>query len=265
MSTTSQLALGRHHLTANRRMIVARSLASAVAGVVPVPMLDDWLSSRVRRGTIRRIAAMRGVDVDDDAVTAIAEGEESAPSWTAITRATLIYKVLSRSWRKVLITYVATNRARHAARAYSVATLFDHYCARLHVGLGLDADSGMAVRRLMDASLDETEGGLGTAIFRRSLVSAAKASVRAPAELINLATGGRFKRLLRGGDEVVAVAEVDSAIERSMEGESGFLARAARAVEAQLSSEGNPYVDQLLTRFEQSWRERSDPGEYQDE
>ena len=34
MSSAGQLTFGRHHLVDNRRMIVARSLASAVAGIL---------------------------------------------------------------------------------------------------------------------------------------------------------------------------------------------------------------------------------------
>ena len=41
-----------------------------------------------------------------------------------------------------------------------------------------------------------------------------------------------------------------------MEGEHGFLGRAANAVEVQLSSEQNPYLDELISRFEARWRER---------
>lgn len=256
-----QLTFGRHHLVDNQRMIVGRSLASAVAGIVPVPILDDWLSSRVQRGTVERIAAMRGVDIDAQAVIAIAEGSETPPSWSRLASATLIFKALSRSWRKVLITYVATERARHAARTFSVGTLFDHYCARLHVGLGLDGESGVAIRKLIEASLDDTEGGLGTAVFRRAIIASARASVKAPAELVNLASGGRIRKLLQRGDDAVeaeAVEEVDTAIERSMAEESGFLSRAIGGVEAQLSADGNPYLDELITRFEARWREARD-------
>jgi hypothetical protein len=248
---------GRHHLASNRRMIVGRSLASAIAGIVPIPVFDDWLSSRVRRGTVRRIAAMRGVDVDDDAVIAIAEGPEAPPNFGAIAGVTLVYKVLTRSWRRLLITYIATDRARHAARAFSVATLFDHYCARLHVGIGLDGESGMQVRLLIDSSMDETSGNLATASFRRGILAAARATARAPVELLDIATGGRVRKLLTRGDEGEVIAEVDDAIERSMEGENGFLGRAANAVEVQLSSEQNPYLDELLSRFESRWREHN--------
>jgi len=169
---------------------------------------------------------------------------------------TLAYKVLRKGWRKLLITYIATDRARHAARAYSVATLFDHYCARLHVGLGLDGEAGARVRKLIDDSLDDTSGNLGTALFERGILAAAKATARAPVELLDLATGGRVRKLLTRGDEAVVVAEVDDAIERSMEGEHGFLARAANAIETQLSTDQNPYLDELINRFESRWREQ---------
>jgi uncharacterized protein (DUF697 family) len=252
---SQHLSHGRAHLATNRRMILARSLGAAVAGAVPVPVLDDWLASRVRRGTVRRIAALRGVDLDDDAVIAIADGPEEPPSWSRIAGVTFLIKALSRSWRKVLITYVASQRARAAADTFTIATLFDHYCARLHVGLGLNGQSGQQLRRLISATMANGDGGLAAIMFKTGIIAAARATVRAPAELLDLVSGGRFRKLLRRGDEVEAVAEIDSAIARSMEGETGFLNNAITAIEAQLSSESNPYLDELLTRFETRWRQ----------
>ncbi|RMH37527.1 MAG: hypothetical protein D6689_20910 [Deltaproteobacteria bacterium] len=237
-------------------MIAARAIAASMAGALPLPVVDDWLASRIRRGIIRRIAAARGVDIDDDAVAAIADGDAAPPSFAQIAGGTFLFKVLSRSWRKLMLAYVAADRARAAAKTFSVATLFDHYAARLHVGLGVDAATGRRLRRLMDECIDDTEGSIGAAVFRKAIAAAARASVRAPAELIDAVTGGRLRRLLSAGaDEVVAVAEIDSAIERSMDEEAGFLARAARAVDAQLSAEDNPYLDDLVTCFESRWRQ----------
>lgn len=257
--TDGTLALRRDHLAHNRRMIVARSIASALAGAVPIPIFEDWLASRVRRGLIRRIADRRGVDVTDEAVIALADGREDPPSWTKIASGTFIVRALSRSWRKMLVTYLAAQRARAAARTFEVATMFDHYCARLHVGLGLDAGEGARVRALIDDSRAAIGAGLTSTMFRRGVGAAARATVRAPAELLDMASGGAIRRLLaRNDDEVVAIAEVDDAIERSMDEADGFLGRAIAAVEAQLSAEGNPHLEQLLNTFETLWRDDQD-------
>ncbi len=259
--TSKSLTFGREHLSVNRRMIVGRSIASALAGLMPLPLIDDWLSSRVRRGTIRRIADMRGVDMDDDAVEAIADGPSAPPSWSRIAGVTFLVKAIGRSWRKLIVTYVATQRAKHAAHQFQVATLFDHYCARLHVGLGLDRERGYQVRKLISQTIADTDGGIGTSMFRRGIIASAKATARAPAELLDIASGGRLRKMLTRGDEVEAIAEVDDAIAQSMEGEHGFLARAANAVEVQLSAEGNPYLEELISQFETRWRESRERDE----
>jgi uncharacterized protein (DUF697 family) len=258
--TETALSLGREHLAANRRMIIGRSLMAALAGLVPVPVIDDWLTSRVRRGTIRRIAEMRGVDLDDDAVVAIADGQAAPPEWASIAGMSFLVRSLSRGWKKLLVAYVTTQRARQAATNYTIATLFDHYCAKLHLGLGLHASQGVELRRLMASCINEVPGGLATPIFRRSLVAATRATVKAPVELLDIASGGRLRRLLSRSDEVRAVAEIDRAIEDSLREDAGFLARAAHAVEIQLAADHNPYLEQLLVAFERRCRERDADG-----
>src|SRR4029453_4507980 len=69
----------RSYLAENRRLIIGRALAAAAAGALPVPLVEDWLASRVARGTIRRIADSRSVDLDEAAVRAIADGPEKPP------------------------------------------------------------------------------------------------------------------------------------------------------------------------------------------
>src|SRR5262249_46531066 len=52
------------HLRANRRLIVRRSLlASAVGGVVPLPVMDEYLAARVRAGMLMKLAERRQVDL----------------------------------------------------------------------------------------------------------------------------------------------------------------------------------------------------------
>jgi len=253
----SELTHHRAYLADNRRLIVGRALAAAAAGALPVPLVEDWLASRIARGTIRRIANARSVDLDDGAVRAIADGPEKPPEWAEIAGGTLAYRLVARSWKRLILVYLATRRAQAAARHFLIGTLFDHYCARLHVGMGLDGPRAAELRAVMDQAISRTPGGLGSRVFRRGLVGAAKASVRGPLRLADSVTGGAIRRLLKRGDEVDAVAVVDESIERQMKSSKSFLARSAAAVELQLAAEGNPYLEQLLDTFDRLWRDRA--------
>jgi hypothetical protein len=255
-----ELTLRRDYLDQHRRMIIGRSIAASIAGMVPVPILEEWMTSTVKRGTIRRIGDARDVDLDDDAIRAIADGPTPPPSWVEMAGTTLIYKIVSRTWRKFMYAYVITRRTQAAARNFVIGTLFDHYCARLHVGMGLDGPTATALRAVMSEAIERTPGGLGERIFRRATIAAARATVKAPLELADIASGGAVRRLLARRDEVEAAEEVDQAIEAHLRSQDGFLARAATAVELQLSAESNPYLDDLISTFEEMWRARSAGG-----
>lgn len=221
-----------------------------MAGAVPLPILDDWLVASIRRSMIRRIADARGVDMDEEAVRAIADGAEAPAKWSELVGGGLAIRLLGRQWRKLVIAVVATKRAQAAAKNFEVATLFDHYCARLHVGMGLTDATGKEVRMRIDQARRETEGGISRHLFRRGLLAAAKTSVRAPIDIADVLTGGRITKLLTGGEEIEATVEVDEALEAQLKSEGSFLARSAAAIELQLAVDQNPYLDDLIDNFD---------------
>lgn len=262
MTGESSLTVRRDHLADHRRMLIGRSLAASMAGLLPVPMFDDWLSSTINRGTIRKIANSRAVDLDEEAVRNIADGPSSPPEWTELAGGALIYKLVTRTWRKVLIAYLATRRAQVASRYFVIGTMFDHYCSRVHVGLGLDGTAGAELRALMEQAIEITPGGISSRAFRRGALATVRASVRAPMELLDIASGGALRRLLtRGTGEVEAVEEVDSAIDAQLSSKQSFLARAVQSIELQLSADENPYIDELIATFEGMWRARRSADE----
>jgi hypothetical protein len=251
------LTLQRDHLRQHRRMLIARSLLASMVNAVPVPLLDDRLSFVVLRRMLAKIAAAHHVDLSERAFERLIFGEDDPPNPLKMAGSTLAFRLISRSWRKLLLTYMTAKRAHVAGQYFARATMFDHYCARLHVGLGLDGDSALALRRLMNQALDETPGSLGTRLFRRGLLAAARASAHAPIELFRMLGGDRLRRLLTSGDgaeEAVAVEELDVALEQQLRSQKGFLARSVTAIEFQLSVEANPYLEQLLDNFERLWR-----------
>lgn len=261
---TQALSVQREHLRQHRRMIIGRSILASLASVVPVPVLDDQIAYIVQRTVLRKIAEEYQIDLDDEAYKILIFGESSPPDLLSMAGGTLAYKLLSRYWRKFLLTYVTVKRAQVASRYFARATLFDHYCAKLHVGLGLERESALALRGIIDRAMDQTPGTLGTRLFRRGLLAATRASVRAPVELAQMVSGKVLQRLLKrpeSDEEVHPIEELDLALEKQLRAQSGFLARIVTAVELQMSVEGNPYLDELVDNFERLWRL---PGEIRD-
>ena len=162
-----------------------------------------------------------------------------------------------------MIALATINRARSAARTFTAMTLFDHYCARLHRGLALDGPTALALRDEIVRSIDNTPGTLAFHPFRRAALAAARATLKAPLELADLASGGRVRKLLAKPSDVAqpeSVNDVEQAMEAALADKDGFLSRAVASVEAQLSSEVNPFLDSALDSLDRRWRARIAAG-----
>jgi hypothetical protein len=259
--TTTELVQRRDYLVAHRRMIVGRSLAATIAGAVPVPFVDDWLVGAILGSAYRKIANGNHVDVDDHAIKNLVHGRTSPASWSEIVASGIAFRLATRMWKRVLLAVTTVRRARAAARQFVVMTLFEHYCARLHVGFGLDGVAALQVRDAIAEAIDTTPGTLSFEPFRRGARAAARASLKAPLELADVASGGRLRRLLERGRDVaepVEMTDLDRAIDEALADKTSFLGRAAAAVELQLSAEVNPYLDAAITRFDEIWKRNAD-------
>jgi hypothetical protein len=257
---TVELSRRRDHLRGNRRMILGRALVGTALATVPLPLVDDYLVEVTLGSGYRRIARTRHVDVDDRAVAGLVHGRTQARSWTKTAVFGIASRVLSRTWLRALAALATAQRARAAARTYVTMTLFDHYCARHHVGAGLDGERALVVRDVIAAAIAATPGALSFEPFRRGAALAARATLRAPLELADLASGGRLRGWLDRRREVAepeAVTALEQAIEAEMAGQDGFFARAVTAIELQLSADTNPYLDAVLDRFDALWAARA--------
>src|SRR6185436_19297004 len=239
-------------LAGQRRAIIARAVAGSLAGAVPVPFLDDWAKALVLGGGYRRIAAAHHIDLDDDALKTLVHGTSPPPSILDLAASGIMLRVAGRAARRMLVALATIDRARSASRTFVTMTLFDHYCAKLHTGLALDAPTALALRDEIGRAIDQTPGALSFHPFRRGAMAAARATLRAPLELADLATGGAVRKLLAkqssasGVTDAEAVDELDQAVETALASKTGFLSRTVAAVELQLSAEANPFLDSAL-------------------
>lgn len=257
--TSTALTRSRDYLTGQRRTIIARSLAASLAGALPVPFLDDWASGAILGRGYRRIGASHQVDLDDAAVKALVFGASEPPSLFSIATAGIAARIAGRAARRMLLALATINRARSAARTFTIMTLFDHYCARLHTGAALDGPTALALRGEITRAIDGTPGALAFHPFRRGALSAARATLRAPLELMDLASGGALRKLLAKKSEVTeaeAVEDLDLAIESALASKTGFFGRTVAAVEIQLSAEVNPFLDGAIESLDRAWRAR---------
>ncbi len=256
---TLSLVARRVYLDDARRGIIARAFLGSLVGAIPVPFVDNWAVEKVLGNGYRTIANARHIDLDPDAVKNLVHGSTGPAEITDVALGSIIYRIAGRAAKRMLLALATVNRARAASRTFVAMTLFDHYCAKLHTGLALDGKTALALREEIQRTLDNTPGALALHPFRRAAMSAARATMRAPLELADLASNGGLRRLLAKKSSVTdaeAVDDVDQAIETALASKSSFLSRAVTAVEVQLTSEVNPYLDTVLESFDRKWRAR---------
>ncbi|HLL21616.1 MAG TPA: hypothetical protein VK427_05770 [Kofleriaceae bacterium] len=262
MSSTA-LTMRRDYLVPQRRTIIARALAGSLAGMVPVPFVDDWAVGAVLGSGYRRIAAAHHIDLDDAAVRSLVFGKSGSAKIADLALSGVLSRIASRAARRVMVALATVDRARSAARNFVVMTLFDHYCARLHVGGALDGDTALALRGEIVKAIENTPGALSFHPFRRGALAAARATIKAPLELADIASGGRIRKLLAKRSEVTeaeAVDDVDQAVEQALASKTGFLSRTVAAVEIQLTAEQNPFLDSAIENLDRRWRARMAVG-----
>jgi len=254
------LTLRRDYLIPHRRLALGRALAASVASLVPVPFLDNWLREAILGRAYRRIAADHQIDLDDLAVKSLVHGRSKPVSWVELTSGALMVRLAGATWQRFMLAVTALRRAQFASRTFAGLTLFDHYCARVHTGLGLDGARALAVADTIAATLATTPGGLAFEPFRKGALAAARTVAKAPLELADLASGGRVRRLLAKGKDVTeaeVVDDVDALVDRELADEQGWLSRTVAAIELQLTADGNPFLDQAIDRFDAAWKGRA--------
>jgi hypothetical protein len=241
------------HLTANRRLIVRRSLlAAAVSGAIPIPVVDDYVAGRVRAGMLMKLAERRQVDLALSSAELLADPREGTTARNAtITAATLL--ALKLAWRKFFALLAVGRRAEEMATTFQVGTLFDHFCTKLHVGAGLDRMRASQLRAVIHASVSDAERTALVSVFRDGSRILGRSMLEAPAWMSE-----RFERAaelwLRTGGHPPPDADLDPDTSPDPE-ETRWLDRATAAVEGRLNHLGTSYLRTLVGSFERRWRD----------
>jgi hypothetical protein len=241
------------HLAANRRFIVRRALlATAVGGAVPLPVMDEYLAGRVKAGMLMKLAERRQVDLAASSAELLSDPRGTTAMRNAtLTAATLL--AFKLAWRKFFAVLAVGRRAEEMASTFQLGTLFDHYCAKVHVGAGIDRERAVVLRDVMHAALAQTE--------RAAIVNAFRDGSRVLGRTLNEAPAWANERIERaarrwaasGGTTTDATPGADDDV--TGDDQARWLDRASGEVEGRLGALGQDYLVSLVRTFERRWRE----------
>jgi len=235
------------HLALHRGLIIRRALlASAIRGFLPVPMVDDVLAGRVRAGLYGKLALGRQVDLPPVSAAMLAQAkDQGAVAKLGIVAAAAV--IAKFAGRKFLAVVAAGRSAEEMAQTFTRATLFDHYCAKLHVGGEITAAEASRLRACLGGKGGAAAPTLaafceGSRELGRSLLEAPRWVSQRIAAL-----GERFVH--SGGNP-----DVLDAFPEQVSGETAWLDRAAHTVEEAMAQAGNEHLTRLVRAFEARWQ-----------
>jgi hypothetical protein len=244
------------HLGEHRSIIVRRALlSSALGGVIPLPVMDDYVASRVRAGLFIKLAVARHVDLPQSAADLLSDPKDGTTLRNAtVTAATLI--ALKLAWRKFFALLAAGRGADDMATTFQFATLVDHYCARLHVGGAVTRARAAELRVLIHDSIDQTEKETLVGVFRDGGRVLGKSVLEAPRWMTERLNSYAQRWASTGGRGAPFDPTADLPPEDAQKTDK-WLDRAARVVEERLAALGNDYLGGLVDRFEDRWKNRA--------
>lgn len=134
--------------------ILERSLLGALAALVPVPFVDDFLLRRARTTLIRELAERSRLRLD----------AASLDAFTSDRKASRVRELgvglVTRTLRRAAIPLRLAGRAHAALETFQLATLLDHYAREHHRGLDLDVERARALRAVFEEVISATPVGL---------------------------------------------------------------------------------------------------------
>jgi hypothetical protein len=231
-------------------MIVRRSLlATAVGGAVPLPVMDEYLAGRVKAGMLMKLAERRQVDLASSSAELLGDPRATTAMRNAtLTAATLL--ALKLAWKKFFAVLAVGRRAEEMASTFQLGTLFDHYCAKMHVGPGIDRERAVLLRDVMHASFAQAEREAIVGAFREGGRVLGQTLLEAPAWANEKLERAARRWAASGGQTTDPTPGSD---DETGDDQARWLDRASSAVEGRLGI-GEEYLVSLVRTFERRWR-----------
>jgi hypothetical protein len=236
---------------ARLRSIGLVSLLAGLCPLIPLPLVDDWLESVVRRRAVRDLLRRRGLDPTPGDVEILAGLErpgtggclKKALLWPVVK---LFFYLLKKLYRKILY-FLAVNDGVNAASSlfhdgWLLAVALDRGVLDVPAGGRIDRDRARAVRSAIEAAV----AGSDTRPLERAVRRAFRGSFRTlSAAARRLGRWGRSERRHTGGGEAATERAADDLpVEEAERRLSGLVDRLVDAIQLE-----SGYLAALEARF----------------
>jgi len=225
----------------NRRLVVGLSLASGVAGLVPLPLTGGVGIGLVRAFLVGRLARRRALELPRG-LTLVLAGGFRQPSLSRLAAIGAVVVGTRLAWRRLSRTLVTLLRFDEVGRTFLLGTYFEYYLLAHRRQQGpMTADEAGRLAEAIRRASASAWGHLVTALFRKTVSDVVRAGTFVPRTLWSLARSAMENG---EGDSVEQVVEDDV---------HGFFGRVTQMLEHELSATGKVTLEALCAAFDAAW------------
>ena len=141
------------HLDAHRSVILLRSVL--IGAATAAPAVGDFLVPALKRGLMQHVSGLWHLDIDDAAIEALLAENDKVHRLSMLTMVGGFLAVLHKTGRlrRLFVGFTILRGVEETSRAFHLATLLDHYCARHSVGATIHEREAKRLREIADAAV----------------------------------------------------------------------------------------------------------------
>lgn len=198
------------HLRAHRGVILMRSVL--IGAATAAPAVGELLVPALQRGLVHHVVGLWHLDIEDSAVEELLVPSAKAQRLSALSIVGGLLAAVRKTGRlrRVFIGFTILRGLEESSRAFHVATVLDHYCARHSIGVLIDERAARRLREAADHAVSTAQRQITSSLMQTvveqgvqllqavpswALAKIGKAPTETPPEMPDLSQ--RARRLFR--------------------------------------------------------------------
>lgn len=157
------------HLESHRGVILLRSVL--IGAATAAPAVGDFLAPALKRGLMQHVSGLWHLDIDDGALEALLVENDKVHRLSLLTMVGGFMAVLRRTGRlrRLFVGFTVLRGIEETSRAFHIATLLDHYCARHSNGATIHERDAKRLREIADAAVSAAQQQVAASLLQNAV------------------------------------------------------------------------------------------------